>query len=161
MGTTPKLGLPYPELTDQANVPGDMKELADAIDAAYVVPDDDDTGWINAAPYFVPTSSMTVTTSYVRRIGKMVYLWVKGTAKWTSNAPASGDITNTVLMNVSDPYRPSAPGGDVIEQFLGSSANGRVVHYTMYGATISAVSTIGGSAIASGDPISISGSYLL
>lgn len=34
MGTTPKLGLPYPEITDPADVPADMKELALAVDNA-------------------------------------------------------------------------------------------------------------------------------
>lgn len=32
MGTTPTYALPYPELTDQANVPVDMRELAEAVD---------------------------------------------------------------------------------------------------------------------------------
>lgn len=33
MGTTTRLLLPYPELTDPANVPGDVKRLADRIEA--------------------------------------------------------------------------------------------------------------------------------
>jgi hypothetical protein len=33
MGTTPTYALPYPELTDPANVPVDMKELAEATEA--------------------------------------------------------------------------------------------------------------------------------
>jgi hypothetical protein len=33
MGTTPNRNLPYPELSDPADVPADMKELADAVDA--------------------------------------------------------------------------------------------------------------------------------
>ena len=36
MGTSQKLLLPYPELTDEANVPGDMKELTDALDASMI-----------------------------------------------------------------------------------------------------------------------------
>lgn len=34
MGTTPRLLLPYPELNEPANVPTDMRELAEAIEAA-------------------------------------------------------------------------------------------------------------------------------
>jgi hypothetical protein len=33
MGTTPNLALPYPELTDPADVPADIKRLADKLDA--------------------------------------------------------------------------------------------------------------------------------
>ena len=32
MGTTPKYGLPYPELTDVPNVPSDMRVLAEAVE---------------------------------------------------------------------------------------------------------------------------------
>jgi microcystin-dependent protein len=38
MGNTVKLNLPYPELTDPANVPADIRELAQAIDPLGMVP---------------------------------------------------------------------------------------------------------------------------
>lgn len=38
MGTTPVLKLPYPELTDAANVPVDIKKLADAVDVLKLTP---------------------------------------------------------------------------------------------------------------------------
>ena len=34
MGTTPTYALPYPELTDVANVPADMRELAEAVEGS-------------------------------------------------------------------------------------------------------------------------------
>jgi microcystin-dependent protein len=38
MGQTPNLSLPYPELGDSADVPRDIKALADALDAQSVIP---------------------------------------------------------------------------------------------------------------------------
>lgn len=38
MGTTPTLELPYPELDDTADVPRDIKALADAVDAQSLLP---------------------------------------------------------------------------------------------------------------------------
>jgi microcystin-dependent protein len=38
MGQTPKLSLPYPELADSADVPRDIKALADALDGLSAIP---------------------------------------------------------------------------------------------------------------------------
>lgn len=102
MGTTPTYALPYPELTDQANVPVDMRELAEATDALLTAPGD--TGWvavsINAG--FGPLSGQP---PMVRRIGKIVY--AKGAFSSTGITTAAPYAVGAVPTG----YRPS---GDVL-----------------------------------------------
>lgn len=71
MGTTPTYALPYPELTDVANVPADMRELAEAVDTVIKGPHTD-SGWVNVtvnAGFAISSGN----TPQVRKIGNVVY----------------------------------------------------------------------------------------
>jgi hypothetical protein len=71
MGSTNTYALPYPELTDSANVPRDQKALAEAVEAA-LSPYGSDSGWVNVtinAGFAVSVGN----TPQVRRVGKAIY----------------------------------------------------------------------------------------
>lgn len=60
MGTTPICALPYPELTDVANVPADMRELAEAVEGSFLGQTGVAFGWAKAsAAQSIPTAVVT------------------------------------------------------------------------------------------------------
>jgi hypothetical protein len=96
MGTTPILLLPYPELIDQANVPADMKKLADKIDATSIFAD---TGWINLTP--VSGSGQFQYRSYARTV------WMRASISGMTSIPqaAIGPLLAAGVLPAA--YRPA------------------------------------------------------
>jgi hypothetical protein len=158
MGTTPNRQLPYPELTDQANVPADMQELALALDTSLY-----DTGWItgSGSNLFVPNATnFTLGSSVVRSKGGVVAIYLSGSMKVASAAPGTtGDIANITLGQFVAAYRPAAgaptqglttgPWGRPLVPFLDSTGS----------LVIGAIT--GTIALAVGESISVGGTYLL
>jgi len=166
MGVTPKLAIPYAEPGDWlADYPAGVdKPRADLLDSLFGAPD---TGWItgSGSSIFVPNATnFTLGSSVIRVRYGLVSIYLSGTMKVASGAPgATGDISNIELGQFIAAYRPAAggpiqglmtgPWGRPIVPFLanGSSDTGKVVVGAITGTT----------ALAVGESISVSGTYLL
>lgn len=105
MGTTAKLALPYPELTDTADVPRDVKALADKVDAVVATPTwhlvgaagepGFQNGWVNAGGVWGPAAFCKYADGVVRIRGA-IKTGTIGTAAFTLPAgyrpPAAMDL---------------------------------------------------------------------
>jgi hypothetical protein len=112
MGATAKYALPYPDNSNAADVPYDVKRLADAVDAQLQT-SAGDTGWVDVAiaPGFVPQSG--AEKPQVRRIGKVVYMrggWQGGAGTGITAAGGSYYV-GTVPAGFRPPVPVVAPCG--------------------------------------------------
>jgi hypothetical protein len=158
MGTTPNRQLPYPELSDQANVPADMQELAMALDTALY-----DTGWIDGGAggsiLVANATNFTLTISRIRVVGKVCEVYIGGTMKVSpAITSTTGDIGNTPLGTLVAAYRPvGAPSLP-----LGTADTGRMVAANVNSAGVVSLSSTGGSVVlAIGEAVTVAGTYLL
>jgi hypothetical protein len=106
MGATTTYALPYPENSSAADVPYDVKQLADAVDARLVAMGLD-SGWVDVtiAPGFVAQAG--AEKPQVRKIGKTVYMrggWQGGAGSGITAAGGSYYIGT-----VPAGFRPPAP----------------------------------------------------
>lgn len=83
MGTTPTLALPYPELSDTADIPRDLKALADALDAQSLAPPGviqmwpgvtEPTGWFLCRGQSVPAADNPKLATLFGTVGANVVL---------------------------------------------------------------------------------------
>lgn len=122
----------------------------------------DDTGWIDggagATVFVADPTNFTLTASKIRRIGNESWLYIAGTMKVASTTtPGSGNITNILLGTVAPAYA----GTSGIQHPLSVAATGRVLGGVIVSASVY-IAAIGGSdALAVGEAITLSGSFLM
>lgn len=110
MGTTSRLSLRYPELSDSADVPRDIENLADDIDNAAIYA----SGTFSARPASTVGSPGIAGRYYFATDTSRLYLDT-GTS-WVEVASGAGSVTSTMIVD-----GPQVPIG-AITQYAGSSA---------------------------------------
>ncbi len=107
MGTTANRSYPYPETTDNIDVPGDIEALADAIDAdvetATGTTDSNDPGAVQAG-FTLWTLGAKGTLALG---GKLVQVWLDLNNASTLTA-TSGNLSDTTCYVLDAAYRPDA-----------------------------------------------------
>lgn len=118
---TPTLQLPYPEVTDSANVPRDIKALADAIDPLGVAP--------VGAMFMWPAASAPAD---VDGTGRALWLMCNGQAVSAATYPKLAALLGQVGGNVTLPdYRDTFPVGAGPTMALGSTGGASAVGLTV------------------------------
>jgi len=130
MGTTTKYALPYPELSDSANVPRDQKALAEAVEAALLT----DTGWVTAT--FTGVGWTQNVPVGVRRIGRVVY--------------TKGRILNAAFVNTTFQVVATLPAGyrPFTQMNFPSAVYGTVNHWRSWQIGIDGTLAVASSAAA-------------
>jgi hypothetical protein len=150
MGSTPKYNLPYPELTDSANVPRDVKALAEAVELAQ-------------SPGAVLTDAVTASTGWAVteqsavKLGALVVVAVNATRTGAAIvSPSTGDIGNVTVASINL----SRFGATAVRVSGGLTVhgNGRLVGgYVTPGGFMQLAATLPGVSIATNGFISLVG----
>lgn len=118
-----------------------------------------DTGWVTSG-VATPSSGVTITSQYFRRIGQTVYLDLAMTATVATTVPASGDIGNTIYRVQVAPTWSPTPSGP-LQALTGGQVGRAIAGYIASGGLISISAVAGTTSIAVGDTLRLGGSYLL
>jgi len=148
MGTTPILGLPFPEYNDQPDVPADMRALAYAIEDILKI------GPVVTTGVFTPQPGWSLVNGSWAPVGMqaIIKLVVQRTGG-TITVPANGDITNQTIAVINNPlYRPRITAG------LAMYRTGRLTGgYVGQGGDIVLSSVAGGANISNGNQLELGG----
>lgn len=151
MGTTPKLAIPYPELTDAANVPVDLKELADRVEALLTVRNRT-SGWLTAA------AGWSVAASTIDVYARMaIYAFTVTRTGAAITVPVDGNIPTTLMCTfvpASWPLYSVGPRGSVEGRLASLDVNSTTGAMSMSAAAP-------GSNIATGEIFGFSGLFML